>query len=349
LGKAYTYLRRVASRMYGKDDVIVSTNEREFIHEGLKHDIRVDGRQPLDMRNVKINFGQNVGSVEVQLGTTRALATVSAEIVPPFPERPSEGFLNFFVDFSPMASPSFQANRPSDKAVELSRVVERGIKESRALDTEALCLVAGEKVWAIRCDVHVTDCGGNMTDAVNLAAVIALLHFRRPDVTVVGGKVTVHPTDDRQPMPLAIHHVPISLTCAFFKIDDQVKIVADPGLKEEAVCEGVLTVTVNVHKEICCVQKAGGLAISAAQVLFCSKLAASKAEQLTTLINSRLEEDKVNVRSNLRLAGQAGYLTQKKAVPVGVGKDELGNPLVLPTPIKTEQEVFREVSDDDEI
>lgn len=334
--------------MYGKDDVIVSTNEREFIHDGLKHNIRVDGRQPYDMRNVKINFGQNVGSVEVQLGTTRALATVSAEIVPPFPDRPSEGFLNFFVDFSPMASPSFQSNRPSDKAVELSRVVERGIKESRALDTEALCLVAGEKVWAIRCDVHVTDCGGNMTDAVNLAAVVALLHFRRPDVTVVGGKVTVHPVDDRQPMALAIHHVPISLTCAFFKINDEVKIVADPGLKEEAVCEGVLTVTVNVHKEICCIQKAGGLAISSEHVLLCSKLAASKAEQITSLINSRLDEDKTNVRSNLRLAGQEGYLTQKKVTPVGVGKDALGNPLAASNQSLKEQ-VFREDVSDEEI
>lgn len=330
------------------EDVLVSTNEREFIRDGLKHDIRVDGRQPLDMRSVKINFGQNVGSVEVQLGTTRALANISAEIVPPFPDRPSEGFLNFFVDFSPMASPSFQANRPSDKAVELSRVVERGIKDSRAIDTEALCLVAGEKVWAIRCDVHVTDCGGNMADAVNLAAVVGLLHFRRPDVTVMGGKVTVHPVDDRQPMPLAIHHVPISLTCAFFKIDDQVKIVVDPSLKEETVCEGMLTVTVNMHKEICCIQKAGGLAISMAQVLFCSKLAAAKAEQLTSLINARLEEDKVNVRSNLRLAGLEGYLNRKKVVPVGVGKDKLGNPLPSDAPPSTVVEVvLKEESDDD--
>ena len=36
--------------------------------------------------------------------------------------------------------------RPSEFAIELGRVVERGLRESRAIDTEALCLVAGEKV-----------------------------------------------------------------------------------------------------------------------------------------------------------------------------------------------------------
>ena len=30
--------------------------------------------------------------------------------------------------------------------MELARIIERGIKDSRALDTEALCIIAGEKV-----------------------------------------------------------------------------------------------------------------------------------------------------------------------------------------------------------
>ena len=50
-------------------------------------------------------------------------------------------------------------------SVELGRVVERGLRESRAIDTEALCIVAGEKVWSIRVDLHVLDHGGNLTDA----------------------------------------------------------------------------------------------------------------------------------------------------------------------------------------
>ena len=38
----------------------------------------------------------------------RVLSVVSAEVVPPFPDRPTEGFLQFNAEFSPMANPSFE-------------------------------------------------------------------------------------------------------------------------------------------------------------------------------------------------------------------------------------------------
>lgn len=48
-----------------------------------------------------------------------------------------------------------QEGRPSIDSVELGRVVERALKDSRAIDTEALCIMAGEKVRPVRrcCDV----------------------------------------------------------------------------------------------------------------------------------------------------------------------------------------------------
>lgn len=52
-------------------------------------------------------------------------------------------------------------------------------------DTEALCVVAGEKVWQLRVDVHILDHGGNLIDAAALAAIAALQHFRRPGVCPV--------------------------------------------------------------------------------------------------------------------------------------------------------------------
>jgi exosome complex component RRP45 len=55
--------------------------------------------------------------------------------------------------------------------VEVDRIIERGLRESHALDTEALCIVAGAKAWSIRCDIHVLDHGGNVIDAAALATV----------------------------------------------------------------------------------------------------------------------------------------------------------------------------------
>lgn len=41
----------------------------------------------------------------------RAYAAVSAEVVEPWPDRPTEGFFHFNVEFSPMANPSWEAGR----------------------------------------------------------------------------------------------------------------------------------------------------------------------------------------------------------------------------------------------
>jgi exosome complex RNA-binding protein Rrp42 (RNase PH superfamily) len=41
-------------------------------------------------------------------------------------------------------------------------------------------------VWYLRVDIHVLDADGNLTDAVVLSALAALLSFRRPDVSVGG-------------------------------------------------------------------------------------------------------------------------------------------------------------------
>jgi hypothetical protein len=45
-----------------------------------------------------------------------------------------------------MASPAFEPGRPGVDAVELARLIERGLKQSGALDTEALCVLPGRKV-----------------------------------------------------------------------------------------------------------------------------------------------------------------------------------------------------------
>lgn len=60
------------------------------------------------------------------------------------------------------------------------------------------------------------DDGGNLIDAASLATIGALLHFRRSDVTVSGDRVIVHTSKDRVPVPLSIHHIPVSVTFGIF-------------------------------------------------------------------------------------------------------------------------------------
>lgn len=81
--------------------------------------------------------------------------------------------------------------------IEIHQMLERCLRDSRCLDTESLCIVFGQKVWQIRVDVHVLNFDGNITDAASIAAIAALSHFRRPDVTVCGDEITIHSVEDR--------------------------------------------------------------------------------------------------------------------------------------------------------
>lgn len=75
--------------------------------------------------------------------------------------------------------------------IQLNRLLDRSIRESDAIDTESLCIVSGERVWLISCDVRVIDYSdGNVVDATLFAAMSAFKAFRKPEVSVVsvGGK-----------------------------------------------------------------------------------------------------------------------------------------------------------------
>lgn len=53
---------------------------------------------------------------------------VTSQLVQPYRDRPNEGTLAIFTEFSPMADPSFEVGRPGESAVELGRIVDRGLR-----------------------------------------------------------------------------------------------------------------------------------------------------------------------------------------------------------------------------
>ena len=66
----------------------------------------------------------------------------------------------------------------SEFGIEVNRIIERCLKESRSIDLESLCLIANEKVWCLRVDVLVLNDAGNLLDCCCIAAISALAHFR---------------------------------------------------------------------------------------------------------------------------------------------------------------------------
>jgi len=276
-----------------KDTVDQPENEKNFLLHALStNGKRMDGRGPMEMRYIKLSFGRAdcEGTAEVQLGQTRVLAVVTAEVVPPFPDRPTEGFLYFNVELSPMACPSVEGGRAATVTAELTRVIERCVRDSQAIDTESLCIIAGEKVWSIRCDIHILNHGGNLIDSTVLATMAALQHFRRPEVTIHPDTNTVqcHSADEKEPHPLSLHHVPLTLTFAL--LDQGKHTIVDPTDREEAIMGGRISFGLNAHKELCSLHKMGGTPVQPEVLLNCSHLACTKVSELQKLLKNAVRE-----------------------------------------------------------
>ncbi|KAJ2999631.1 Exosome complex component RRP45 [Globomyces sp. JEL0801] len=220
----------------------VSNAEREFIHQSIKEGLRNDNRGINDMRRVKIILGPQLGQAQIVLGRTRVIANVSCEIVRPSGSSPTEGSIQFNTEFTSMASPLFEPDRTSELEVNLSRMLEKAMRKSRAIDTEGLCIVAGEK----------------------------------------------HDVDEKSPISLSVHHIPICITFGFF--DNGERHVIDPNWMEEQVQEGDITFVINVHREICTLSKAGGVPISMEKVLQCASIAGVKVAELNKILKDAIAE-----------------------------------------------------------
>ncbi|KAI4148715.1 MAG: hypothetical protein LQ341_001490 [Variospora aurantia] len=266
-----------------------SINERAFILEALRENIRLDGRALDAFRNIELSFGDEYGVVDVQLGDTRILARISATVTAPFPDRKFDGIFTVITELSPMASPAFEVGRQTETETLLSRLLEVALRRSSAISTESLCLIAGQQVWSLTATCHVLSHCGNLLDACNLAVLAALQHYRIPDVTVKGEEVIVHSVEERNPVPLAMLHHPLCVTLALFEGGE--KVIVDATLREQQCCEGEVVVTANKHGEVVQIAKLGGVAADALVLLNCVDLAVAKVKELDTVISKALEKD----------------------------------------------------------
>lgn len=192
-----------------------------------------------------------------------------------------------------MTTPSHDPSRPSETETLLSRLLEKTIRRSGALDTESLCLIAGQKCWSIRADVHILSHDGNLTDAACIGVIAALQHFRRPDTSTEGESVTVYTVREREPVPLSLLHFPLCVSFSFYKgeVVGEEAVLVDAGLLEEQLREGAVTVGINRHGEVCQIAKLGGVPVDAVTLLHCVNVAGVKVKELSRFIAGRLEVD----------------------------------------------------------
>lgn len=210
----------------------------EFVLQGK----RFDNRGLLDYREIKIETGVSKnaeGSARVKIGNTEVIAGIKMDVSEPYADSAESGNLITTVELLPLSSPKFEPGPPKIEAVEIARIVDRGLRESGFIDFEKLCIEKGKKVWSIYVDVYSINDAGNLLDAAALAAVAALKNAHIPKYDEKEERVLFGEwTKEKLPLTDAL---PISLT--FHKIGKS--ILLDLVSEEEESSEARLTIAVS--------------------------------------------------------------------------------------------------------
>ncbi|MEM5834585.1 MAG: exosome complex protein Rrp42 [Candidatus Aenigmatarchaeota archaeon] len=222
--------------------------EEKYALELLEKGKRIDGRKFDEFRKIEVEKGiikKAEGSARVRLGETEVIAGVKMDFGTPFPDTPEEGTLVVNAEFTPLASPEFDVGPPGEDAIELARVVDRGIRESKCIELDKLCITPGEKVWCVFIDIHIINDKGNLLDASALAAVAALHNTRIPKVE--GEKIIREEFEKDLPVVFK----PINITVC--KVGNN--FLLDPTIEEEKILDSKLSISVRDDDKICSMQK----------------------------------------------------------------------------------------------
>ncbi|MEZ0290242.1 MAG: exosome complex protein Rrp42 [Sulfolobales archaeon] len=222
---------------------------------------RIDDRGFEDPREISFRtqlIPNANGSAYVELGGTKVLVGIKLEIGSPFPDTPGEGNLIVNAEFLPHASPVFEPGPPDERAIELARIIDRSLRDIRAVDLGKLVLIPGRKVWNLFIDIYIVDYDGNVIDASSLATQLALSTARIPKAKTdqTTGEIVLS-KEEYDPVPLVKRVV----TASIAKITDESTgaryYLSDPSLEEEMISDTLITIAYSEDGLIAGIQKSG--------------------------------------------------------------------------------------------
>ncbi|MFH1455652.1 MAG: exosome complex protein Rrp42 [archaeon] len=248
----------------------------DYITSLAKTGKRLDTRKMDEYRKIQVEYGVSSksaeGSARVKIGETEIIAGVKIDVGTPYPDKMDEGTIMVNAELLPMSSPRYESGPPSIDSIEISRVVDRGIRECHALDFKKLCIVAGEKVWMVFIDIYPINADGNLFDACALAAIAALKDAKFPALD----KDNNIDYKTRTKNPLPISKLPVS--CTVLKVGGQ--FLVDPSIEEEDAATARLTIAFTDSGNICAMQKGGDESITFEEVSKMVDFAKKATEQM---------------------------------------------------------------------
>jgi exosome complex component RRP42 len=242
-------------------DDIIAEIKKDYLTQLAKDGKRHDGRGFDEFRPVSIRtryIQQAEGSARVQLGDTQVIVGIKMSTGTPYPDAPNDGTLTTSAELRPMATSDFESGPPSAESIEIARVVDRGIRESKCIDFGKLCIKPKEKIWMSYLDMHAVDYDGNLFDACSLGCIAALMTSTVPASKVTG----IEGIGPMQDFPMPVKDVPIMTTA--LKLGG--RLLFDPTALEEKVGGPRLSVSFDRSGNIRAMQKGLGGAFTSDEV-----------------------------------------------------------------------------------
>jgi len=261
---------------------------KKRIREFLEQNKRFDNRSLKDFRDIEIETGisKNAeGSARVKLGDTEVVVGVKIDVTEPYTDHEDEGTLITTCELLPLSSPEFEYGPPKIAAIEIARIVDRGIRESGFIDFKKLCIKKGEKVYGIFLDIYTINNAGNLIDASCLAAVAALLTAKMPKYDlkterIQYGEFTSNHLQIKKKIPL---------TMTFHKIGNS--IFVDPVKEEEESSEARISLALTNDKKLLinAIQKGEAETFTEKEIEKVLALAEEKFKELEKLIIKKIK------------------------------------------------------------
>ncbi len=270
-----------------KKSIVVEQLRKAQMIELLSKEKRLDNRGLMDFRPITIGIGvieKANGSARVQVGNTQVIAGVKIEIGDPFPDTPDKGLLVVNTEVLPLASAYAEPGPPDEDAIELARVVDRGVRESHMIDLSKLVLIPGKKVLAVFVDVNVLNADGNLFDATSYATIASIATSKMPRY-YINENGQIKQSDEIIPLP--INGIPISVTMA--RIGDT--LIVDPTSEEEAVMDARITLVLDEDGNLCAGQKGQPGTLTFDQVKKAMNIAKVKAKEIREIIKGEIMKD----------------------------------------------------------
>ncbi|PIN89865.1 RNA-binding protein [Candidatus Pacearchaeota archaeon CG10_big_fil_rev_8_21_14_0_10_32_14] len=222
------------------------------IKDYLSNGKRLDGRDADEFREIVIETGiskKAEGSARVKIGKTEVLVGIKMDVGTPYPDSKDAGNLMVTAELLPLSSDRFESGPPRFEGIELGRITDRGIRESKFIDLKKLCIIEGEKVWNIFIDIYSINDDGNLMDAASIGALVALRDTKIPKYDEKEGKVIFGEwTKDKLPLSKAV-----PLSCTIHKVGNC--LIVDPNREEEDASETRVTLALSDGNVVHSMQK----------------------------------------------------------------------------------------------